>query len=194
MDWATLAPIVGQLAPTLGRLLGGGLPIPFGSSIGEMVGRAIAEAIGAPEPTPDSIAATIAATPADVVKAQLAAAESEASAKWQALATIATAESTVAVAQVTAVNATIRAELLDGNFLQKAWRPLAMYVWICSWPFQLGMILWHVGSADPQVLERLAGIIAALTAWNVGPAALAGVYSWGRTKEKEASVVGVSTG
>ena len=55
-------------------------------------------------------------------------------------------------------------------------------------PFQLGTILWNIWARDPASIDNLAMMIYALTAWNAGPAALAGVYSWNRSQEKMAVV------
>jgi hypothetical protein len=190
MEWSDLAPLVADVAPTLGRLLGSSLPIPFGGPVGAAVGQAIAAAIGAAA-DPDSVARTLAATPADVRAAQLADAENTARAKWQALAQITVAEAgadaAVGTAQVESVSRTIQSELTAGSWLQKSWRPLAMYVWIASWPVQLGAILWHLGTKSPETINQLSGMVTALTAWNAGPASLAGVYAWGRTREKIAT-------
>lgn len=54
MDWSTIGGIVGPAAPTLGKVLGGLLPIPGGALIGEAGGKIIAEVLGVP-PTPEAV-------------------------------------------------------------------------------------------------------------------------------------------
>jgi CBS domain containing-hemolysin-like protein len=122
-----------------------------------------------------------------VVAAQLQAIEAEAAAKWQALGTMAQADATVGVAQVGATSAQIAAELVSGAWYQRMWRPTAMFVWIGTWPFQLAAILWHISLHDPATISSISGLVYALCAWNASPAALAGVYAYGRSQEKIAA-------
>lgn len=186
MNWEDLAEPLGAVAPTLGRLLGGALPIPFGATIGGAIGTVIAGAMGV-QATPDVVHDALKNTPADVLRAQLQTAESEAAAKYRAFAEIAKADSSVGVAQVQATAATTQAELVNGAWYQRWWRPLGMFVWISTWPIQLGTILWHISSRDPTAIANLASVVNALALWNAGPAAFAGVYSWNRTQEKIAA-------
>jgi Holin of 3TMs, for gene-transfer release len=186
MDWTDLGPSIGQVAPTLGGLLGGLLPIPFGSTLGSLAGSAVAAALGV-EPTPAAVSAAVAATPQDVLANQLAEAEAEAKAKWAALGEMAKADATVGVAQVDATGKTMAAELVSGAWYQRTWRPVAMFVWIASWPFQLFSILYGISSHDPAVIASLGSLVYALCAWNAAPAGLAGVYAYGRSQEKIAA-------
>ena len=51
MDWKDLAgPLVGAGAPVLGKILGGLLPIPGGSLVGEAAGNLLAKALGVAPP------------------------------------------------------------------------------------------------------------------------------------------------
>lgn len=187
MDWSELAPVVGAVAPTLGKILGGALPIPFGAMLGNSLGQAIAAAIGA-DPNPQAVAATLGATPNDVKISQLQALEQEAAAKWKALGEVAKGEAQVGAADVTATAQTMQAELLTGAWYQRWWRPAAMFVWIGSWPFQLYAILSQINAHDAATVSALGGIVYALCAWNATPAALAGVYAYGRSQEKIAAI------
>lgn len=186
MDWKDVAPAIAPIAPTLGRLLGGLIPLPFGSALGDLAGQAVAVALGV-NPTPQAVSNAIAGTPADVVAAQLQAIEAEAAEKWKAVGAIAAADATVGVAQVDAIARTQAAELVSGAWYQRMWRPCAMFVWIGTWPFQLGTILWHITQHDPAVITSIGGLVYALCAWNAAPAGLAGVYAYGRSQEKIAA-------
>lgn len=187
MDWSDLAPIVGVVAPTLGRLLGGALPIPFGGEVGSALGQAIAGALGV-EANPSAVAHALGSTPNDVKIAQLSALEAEAQAKWKALADLARADASVGAVEVQTTATTIQAELVSGAWYQRWWRPCAMYVWIGSWPFQLFTILNHISTKDPATIAGISGLVYALCAWNATPAALAGVYAYGRSQEKIAAI------
>lgn len=189
MNWDELGPLLAPLAPTLGRLIGSGLPIPFGGTIGQAVGAAIASAMQV-DATPDAVANAIKATPPDVVTAQLTDVEREAAAKWSALGSMAAADATFGGAQVAATRDAIVAELASGTWYQRMWRPAAMFVWIGSWPFQLYALLWQITTHDAATISSLSTIIYALCAWNAGPASLAGVYAYGRSQEKIAAANG----
>ena len=181
MDWADIADLIAPAAPTLGKLIGSAIPLPFGGQIGQVVGQAVADAIGVAA-NPSTVATTVSSTHPEVLQAQL----SELEQKWKAVAAAAQAEAGLGQTQVDAVGRTMQAELGQGVWYQRLWRPLAMYVWIASWPFQLGLILWQISSKDATVIANLGSVINSLAIWNAGPAALAGVYSWNRTQEKVA--------
>lgn len=189
MDWSDLGPTIGQVAPTLGGLLGGLLPIPFGSALGSLAGNAIAAALGV-EPTPAAVNTALQGTPQDVLKEQLAAAEAEAASKWKALGEMAAADATVGAAQVDSTQKSMAAELVSGAWYQRMWRPCAMFIWMGSWPFQLYCILAGVSSKDPTIISSLGGLVYAICAWNAAPAGLAGVYAYGRSQEKIAAANG----
>lgn len=74
MDWSTIGGIVGPAAPTLGKVLGGLLPIPGGSLIGEAAGKIVAEVLGVP-PTPEAVGNAIQNGDPAVVSAALSEAE-----------------------------------------------------------------------------------------------------------------------
>ncbi|CAN0506089.1 unnamed protein product, partial [Phaeothamnion confervicola] len=135
-----------------------------------------------------AVGAAIKTQPADMLAAKLADADAALAAQWPALAEI-------GQAQVAAIGETQRAELQLGDkltgfwrtalvVLQGSWRPVAMLVWIATWPFQLAAVLHHAYLRDAAALNGLAEIVNALAWWNTGPAALAGVYAVGRTYEK----------
>lgn len=90
MNWNDVAAAAGPLllksAPTIGSLLGGLLPIPGGSLLGSEAGSLLANAFGVPN-TPEEVNNAIQTDPN--AEAKIAAAESEAAAKWPALAAMA---------------------------------------------------------------------------------------------------------
>lgn len=110
MNWKDLG---GQLiragAPIIGTAIGG----PIGGVIGSSLGTILANALGVDD-TPDAVSAAIQNTPADQLQAKLAAAESEAAAKWPALAEIAKSADEARVEQSKIINETQRAEIAAG--------------------------------------------------------------------------------
>lgn len=179
MDWKDLAgSLVKAGAPVIGTALGG----PLGGMIGAGIGQVIANSLGVTA-TPDAINTAIITGDPAVVQAQLTAAEAEAQAKWPALAQIAQAEADLGKAQVSEIGETMRAELKDGAWYQRLWRPCLMYLWGATWPWQLYAVLYAT-----DVTQR-ASILYALAAWNAVPSSIAGVYAWGRTKEKITNMI-----
>lgn len=82
MDWKDLGgSLIKAGAPIIGTAIGG----PIGGVIGSSLGTILANALGVPD-TPAAVEAAIQNTPPDLLQAKLSAAESEASAKWPALA------------------------------------------------------------------------------------------------------------
>ena len=106
MDWKDLAgPLVGAGAPVLGKILGGLLPIPGGSLVGEAAGNLLAKALGV-APTPEAVNDALHNDSSDLTLAKIKAAEAEAVAKWPALAEMAKAQHEAETAQ-------FQAQLLD---------------------------------------------------------------------------------
>ncbi len=54
MDWLSVAKVIAPLAPTLGSVLGGLIPFPGGSLIGQTIGNVIARQLGV-EATPQAV-------------------------------------------------------------------------------------------------------------------------------------------
>jgi hypothetical protein len=121
MDWKDLAgTLIRAGAPVIGGALGG----PLGGMIGSSIGGVLADALGT-EATPQAIDTVLRTQPAEMVAAKLQAAESEAVARWPALADIARAEAADRSEQARAINETIRAELATQRWY--SWRNLWGY-------------------------------------------------------------------
>jgi hypothetical protein len=192
MDWRDIAgDLVKAGAPIVGSAIGG----PLGGIAGNLIGKVLADALGV-APTPQAVHDAIKTMPASEVQAKLA----DADAKWSSIATQVQAEAELGKAQVAAMAETMRAELqLAGlasgrarnviAILQAVWRPYIMLVWGTSLPFQLAAILHKAYAKDASTLAELSSVLTALAVWNAGPAGVAGVYAWGRTREKLADFV-----
>lgn len=74
MDWSALTPLIANAAPTIGSLLGGLIPFPGGSILGQVAGKVLAEALGVP-PTPEAVKNAIETGDQAVVQAKLSEAE-----------------------------------------------------------------------------------------------------------------------
>jgi hypothetical protein len=190
MQWSDIGPLVGGLAPTLGKMLGGAIGGPFGAMIGSTAGDILAKSLGVPS-TPEAVHEAI-SDPGNqqrVVEA-VQSAEVAAQAQWQALVAIAQAEADVAKTEAHETGETMRSELQLGALatgrmrdvivlLQASWRPIAMFVWMGTWPWQLGFAFYQTTTEAAR-----AAVLSNLTWWNTMPAVLAGAYSIGRSFEK----------
>lgn len=180
MDWKDVGAVVAPLAPTLGGILGGLIPVPGGATIGEWAGRVVASSLGV-DPTPDAVNNAIVNGDPATVQAQLSAAESEAVAKWQA-------QADVGKTQVEAVNETIRAEAAKVDGWWGSWRMLlawSLFFETLMWPpFIMYLIGWKAGIGD---LVQASGII---TTWWAARFGLLGVHVWTGSNERQTAITG----
>lgn len=195
MDWGNIfkdtgsivGPLILQNAPTIGGLLGGLIPFPGGSLIGEELGGFIAKQFGVPN-TAEAIANAVAASPTDVAVQKLQAAEAEAVAKWPALAQIAVANAQSNSAQSESINQTMRAELVSGQSWY-AWRNLYGYsvgleATATSWVILYGLA-WN-----PQIMQNIINSYTFFLAWYSLRFGLLGYIHNGASNEKIAAVTG----
>lgn len=186
MDWKQVGVTIAPLAPTLGGILGGLIPVPGGAALGEWAGRVVAGALGV-DPTPAAVNNAIVNGDAATVQAQLAAAESEAAAKWQALAAMAQAQAEVGKAQVDAVNETIRAEAARVDGWWGNWRMMLAWslgVETLLWPPFIMFLIWRGSIGD---LVQATSII---TTWWGARFGLLGVHVWTGSNERQAAITG----
>lgn len=196
MQWADIAPLVASAAPTLGKMLGGVIGGPLGAAIGGTAGNILAGALGV-SATPEAVQTALTDPAADQgkVAAALQGAEVEAQARWQALTAMVQAEADLAKTEAHETGETIRSELQLGAMatgplhnviiaMQATWRPVAMFVWVATWPWQL----WYAFYQSTEAARN--GALSALSWWNATPALLAGAYSIGRSFEKVKEVTG----
>lgn len=189
MDWNELGRVVGPIlannAPTIGGVLGGLIPIPGGSLIGEAMGNLLAAQFGVP-PTPDAVGKAILSDPNAAAK--ITAAETEAAAKWPALAEIAKANAASNAAQAVEINATMRAETAKG-LPWYAWRNLYGY----SVAFEctlVSLILCFAIVFDPLIFKRASESLSFFLSWYGLRMGLLGYIHNQSTQEKVAAVTG----
>lgn len=191
MNWKDLG---GQLikagAPIIGTAIGG----PVGGVIGSGLGTILANALGV-EDTPEAVSTAIQNTPPDQLQAKLAAAESEAAAKWPALAEIAKSDNEARVAQAQIINETQRAEIAAG-VSPWHWRHLIGYLVLAYGVMQLlGMVTTYIHiaafAADPVVaVDVYAKMMAATGLFTGGLFALLGYVASDTTKLKTVAITG----
>ncbi len=191
-DWGSIAgPLIQAAAPTLGSLLGGLIPLPGGSVIGEEVGKIIAQQFGVP-PDPSSVQRALQDTPPSDAITKLQAAEAEATAKWPALAQIAQAQAQaqaqVGTSQVQAVNQAIMAEVARGDGWWGKWRAIHAWELTGECPFFLATFMhavWTGNTASINAITQLSGILMSYMAARFG---VLGVHVWQGSSERQAAI------
>lgn len=165
MDWNDLGKLVGPIlvnnAPTIGGILGGLIPIPGGSMIGEAAGNMLAAAFGTPLGDVDALHNAIVNDPNAAAK--ITAAETEAAAKWPALAEIAKAQFASNAVQSTEINTTIRAEVAKGQ-PWFAWRNLYGYSVVFECTATSWLLLYAI-ALDPDMFKRVAESLSFFLSW-----------------------------
>lgn len=175
MDWKDIAAkVIGLGAPMLGTALGGPL--------GGMAGKIVADAFGAAA-TPEAVHAAITDKTADLKLAAQAAQKAES--EWMsALANIGKTE-------VSEIGATMRAESVSEDMLQRWWRPLyALELSLVECPaFAMTMLhaLWTGHDTGINGFASLAGLLMTYFGARFG---VLGVYVSGRTREKQTAMTG----
>lgn len=190
MDWNDLGKVVGPIllnnAPTIGSVLGGLIPIPGGSLIGESMGNILASQFGTPPGNVDALSKAIVNDPNAAAK--ITAAETEAAARWPALAEIAKANAASNAEQSKSINATMRAETAKG-LPWWAWRNLYGYsvALECS---MVSLILCYAIVFDPLIFKRASDSTSFFLSWYALRMGLLGYIHNQSTQEKVAAVTG----
>ena len=193
MDWKDIVgPLVQSAAPTLGSILGGFIPFPGGSLIGEQLGKIIAGQFGV-EATPEAVNAAIQAAPSDIATARLQAAEAEAVAKWPALALIAQSEAGDRTAQSQAINATMQAEVAKGQPWW-AWRNIFGYMVTTNIGLTSLIILYDLLTGDFKAITAFTNLSGWFVTWYGMQFGLLGFIFNGASNEKIAAVTGQAPG
>ncbi len=193
MDWSKIVgPMLLTAAPTIGSILGGLIPIPGASVVGQELGSIVARQFGV-ESTPEAVNTAIQNTPSDVAAQKLQAAESEALAKWPALAQIAQAEAGDRTAQAQVINATMQAELAKGQPWW-AWRNLWAYSVMAECSGVAIILLSQLATGDAKALTLFSNFTGFLMGWYTLRIGVLGYIHMGASNEKIAAVTGEAPG
>jgi hypothetical protein len=174
IPWAAVAKLVGAAAPLLGSLLGGPLGMAAGTILASVLGveaspQAVIEALGAREDREALLKRIEADYQKELIRLRL---EAE-------------------TAALREVNVTMRAELVSGEWFQKAWRPLWGFVSAVGWAGIVAATVWSIlTAADAAILTALGQLLGAMTVVFAVPGAIVGVAAWGRSGEKIALATG----
>lgn len=188
-SWTDIGKSIAPLAPTLGGIIGGFIPIPGGSIVGQLAGKALATALGVP-PTPEAVDNKLSQMAHDEKIAALKEATERArievdgfkEAEKQYYETLRTA--------IGETGLTMRTEILSENrhWFFTGWRPAAGWVFV-FWGFVFGWFFMHALWRDPELLQRINDSWVTLAAYFGILAAMVGVYVVARSADKVAEKV-----
>jgi hypothetical protein len=184
MDWKSIG---GALIRAGAPAIGGAILGPLGKTLGGALGNIVADALGV-EATPEAVNAAIENTPPAELQAKLAAAESEAAAKWSALAEMAKAEAEDRTNQSRAINQTMRAEL--GQVSWYHWRHMVGYGFLGWAVVPLPIITWHMASGNITVMNAVIAGLVSLIPYVAIIAGVLGYVAQDTTRQKITAATG----
>lgn len=191
MEWKTIAPLVGAVAPLAGSILGGLIPFPGASMIGQKFGEIIAKQLGV-APTPQAVSDKLAELGEETARTKITAALEQARAEIQGFVDLERATLEAMVKNAADVNATMRAELTAPESLfYRGWRPAFGWTFVIVWG-AFGLMLTYV--TGRAVLASNDAMKTLVDAWPLfaayfGPgAAVLGVLIPSRSIEKKAAI------
>lgn len=185
MDWKDLAgTLVKAGAPIIGTALGG----PLGGTIGGIVGSIVANSLGV-EATPEAVSNAIVNGDPATVSAALANAQSEVTAKWDAIKSIAHDMAEVDRANIQQVNETMRAENASGVRWWH-WRHLIGYMVLIWFAIPIPAFLRLTLQYDSGAAMQLTAMITACIPLYGFMAGLLGYVAQDTTKLKSIAMTG----
>lgn len=191
--WKAVGTVIAPMAPTLGKMLGGFIPIPIiGPFIGEKVGEVIAKWLGV-QPTPAAVANAIAQMPEAVIIERLKGAVDELKSRYGAIAELQQAENELAKAELqrdvsfmTIVNDAMARDSSSTSVFKSGWRPAMGWV-LCYYYFAfatMGIICmgWLLVTRDREPWDAWVAAIPAILAFSIPLGAAVGITAWGKDK------------
>ena len=190
MDLMAIGKLIAPLAPAAGSILGGLIPFPGGSLIGQKFGELIAGQFGVP-PTPQAISEAMASAGEETARAKINAATEQARIQIDGFVEMEKAYLATVQVSLTQTGETMRAELKRQHWFFTGWRPAA------GWIFDLSALVFGVMLAvaaaqaafmgNPTPLKILSDAWPIFLAYLGTLALMVGVYIVGRSQEKVAS-------
>jgi Holin of 3TMs, for gene-transfer release len=172
MDWSELAKQVIALgAPMLGTALGG----PLGGA----AGRILAEVVGAASVTPEAVGKALPTCGPDKI--------AQAESNW---AEAIRAEAEAQRGAIAETQATIRAELISEDPLQRWWRPLYAFELTLECAALWAVLVHEFWVGNMTTINALIGATGLLVSYWGFRFGVLGVYVSGRTREKVSFATG----
>ena len=194
MDWSSVVPVVASLAPMAGSILGGLIPFPGASMIGQKFGEVIAKQFGLPPTaTPGQLNEAIVTAGEETARAKINAAMEQARAEIAGFVAIEQAYLHAVETGVIQTGETMRAEINDQRgWFYTGWRPTIGWVFVL-FAAAFGSML-TVAAAGAAFLSNPAPLTILTNAWPIFLAyfgtlgLMVGVYIPSRSAEKKALI------
>ena len=192
MDWLSVAKVIAPLAPTLGSVLGGLIPFPGGSLIGQTIGNVIARQLGV-EATPQAVNDALARMTHEEKLAALQAATERARIEVQGFVEAERQYFETMRAALAETGQTMREEISPENrhWFYTGWRPAAGWIFDVYASVYGVIIVWALFRAmtgDAAALKALTDGWPVILAHLGLLAAMVGVYVIGRSQEKAKAI------
>ncbi len=173
MSWKDVSKVIGNVAPVIGSLIGG----PAGGAIGSVVSSLLGT-----KNSPDEIINALKTNPEALVKLKQYEMQHKEKLKELQLQAV-KMQMDKDSADLSTVNATIRAEMAQQDNYTKRWRPTLGYAvtfsWVTTWLAIVYTIIFNTAYAQKVILA----ITQTTTLWSVALAIL-GVSVWKRSTDK----------
>lgn len=193
MDWKDVGKLIAPLAPMAGSILGGLIPFPGGSIIGQKLGEMIAGAFGV-APTPAAVSEAVANSTEETARVKINAAVAQARAEIEGFVEVEEAYLHAVEVGLAQTGETMRLELRPENrhWFFTGWRPASGWVFVV-YATAFGAILMLAGVMSaffgkPEALDRLSNAWPIYAAYFGTLAAMVGVYVVARTADKVSGV------
>lgn len=193
MDWSSVVPVVASLAPMAGSILGGLIPFPGGSIIGQKFGEIIAKQFGLPATaTPSQVSDAIAAAGEETARAKINAAVEQARIEVEGFVEIEKAYLHAVEVGIAQTGETMRAEIGHEHWFFTGWRPAIGWVFVL-FALSFGAML-TVAAAAAAFLSNKAPLQILTEAWPIfllyfsTLGLVVGVYIPSRSAEKRTAL------
>lgn len=185
MDWKDLAgTLVKAGAPIIGTALGG----PLGGTLGGVLGSVVASALGT-DATPEAVNNAIVNGDVSAVNTALMKADTEAAAKWDAIARIAESQAEADKSNIEQVNETIRSENASGVSWWH-WRHMIGYMVLIWFAIPIPAFVRLTFQYDSGAAAQLTAMITACIPLYGFMAGLLGYVAQDTTKLKSVAMTG----
>lgn len=192
MDWSAVVPVVASLAPVAGSILGGLIPFPGASIIGQKFGEVIAKQFGLPATaTAGQLNQAIATAGEETARAKINAAMEQARAEIQGFVDIEKAYLHTVEVGLAQTGETMRAEIQDQRgWFYTGWRPAIGWIFVL-FALSFGVMLAVAAAAaaffsNARPLEILSNAWPIFLAYFGTLGLMVGVYIPSRSMEKKA--------
>lgn len=188
MDWMAVAKVVAPLAPTLGGILGGFIPLPGAALAGQAIGNVIARQLGVPA-TPQAVSDALARMTHEEKLAALQAATERSRIEINGFVEVEKQYFETLRGAIGETGQTMRQEILPENrhWFYTGWRPAAGWIFDVFASIFGGVLVWATMiavSGNPTPLTTISGAWPIYAAFFGILAAMVGVYVIGRSQEK----------